>query len=238
MAKAIIGIGAGRVRTGQEIISAAVNQRYVEAIQKAGGIPLVIPVGITSSQFTALFSKLDGLLLTGGDDIDPLRYGSEMHPSVGGVDVLRDEMEIDLVKMLLQEKKPFLGICRGFEIINVALGGTLYTHIAEQLPNALHHPCYPDLPRDLFAHTVRIEDRSRLAQILGRTQVEVNSLHHQGIKTLAPGLTACAYAPDGLLEGFEIVDQPFALGVQWHPEELVHIPHMLALFEALVQAAS
>lgn len=237
MAKAIIGISAGRVRAGQEVIRAAVNQRYVEAVQKAGGIPVIVPVGITARQFSTLFSRLDGFLLTGGDDIDPLQYGDEMHPSVGGVDVVRDEMEIAMVKWLLKEKKPLLGICRGFEIINVALGGTLYTHIADQLPNALHHPCYPDLPRDLLAHDVRIESGSRLAQIMGKTQVEVNSLHHQGVKSLAPGLTASARASDGLLEGFEIDEYPFALGVQWHPEELVHFPHMLALFKALVQAA-
>jgi putative glutamine amidotransferase len=114
----------------------------------------------------------------------------------------------------------------------------LYTHIADQLPNAIHHPCYPDLPRDLLAHSVRIEGSSRLAQIMGKTQVEVNSLHHQGVKSLAAGLTAAAYAPDGLLEGLEVPEHPFALGVQWHPEELVHLPHMLALFEALVQAAA
>jgi putative glutamine amidotransferase len=238
MAKAIIGISAGRVRSGQEVTRAAVNQRYVEAIQKAGGIPVIVPVGIPTSQFTTLFNKMDGFLLTGGDDIDPLQYGGEMHPSVGGVDVVRDDMEIAMVKWLLKEKKPFLGICRGFEIINVALGGTLYTHIADQLPNAIHHPCYPDLPRDLLAHSVRIEGSSRLAQIMGKTQVEVNSLHHQGVKSLAAGLTAAAYAPDDLLEGLEVPEHPFALGVQWHPEELVHLPHMLALFEALVQAAA
>jgi putative glutamine amidotransferase len=236
MTKPLIGITMFRVQQGN-FPRAALNQAYINAVQKAGGIPVLIPVGIPEGQFEELFARIDGVLLTGGVDIVPAHYRAPMHPQVTEVDPLRDEMEIALVPWLVKSQKPFFGICRGIEVINVALGGTLYTHISDQLPNALHHPCYPDLPRNLLAHTVSVEASSRLADILGNPQVWVNSLHHQGVKDLAPGLRATAFAPDGLVEGLEINDHPFGLAVQWHPEELIDQLHMLNLFQALVQAS-
>jgi putative glutamine amidotransferase len=199
---------------------------------------VLIPVGIRPDQFDTLCTNLDGIVLTGGVDINPVLYGAPMHPEVTELDPARDETEIALANWLVKNEKPFLGICRGIEVMNVALGGTLYTHISDQLPQALFHPCYGDLPRNLLAHSVDVEAGTRLSSLIGEGQVWVNSLHHQGIRDLAPDLLAVAHAGDGLVEGVEIPGHPFAVGVQWHPEELVDHENMLNLFKALVGASS
>ncbi len=236
MSKPVIGVTAFRLDEDPTFPKAALNQAYITAVEKAGGIPLLIPVGVTSALLDDLMARLDGVLLTGGVDVNPAYYGAPMHPEITELDLVRDEMEIALVKWMIKEKKPFLGICRGFEVINVALGGSLYTHISDQLEDALHHPCF-GLPRNLLSHSVEVEVGSRLATILGEGESWVNSLHHQGVRNLAPVLKAVAVAPDGLVEGLELEDHPFALGVQWHPEELIDQPKMLALFQALVNAS-
>lgn len=238
MSKPIIGITTFRMKQGNHVPRAVVNEAYITAIQMAGGIPLLIPVGIKTEQFDDLISGLDGVLLTGGEDLNPVRYGAPMHPEVTALDLERDDLEIALVEWLIQNEKPFLGICRGIEVINVALGGTLYTHISEQLPNALHHPCYGDLPRNLLSHSVHVQQGSRLGGLIGEGDVWVNSLHHQGIRDLGTGLTPVAHASDGLVEGVEYPNHPFALAVQWHPEELVAHENMLNLFKAFVKVSS
>jgi putative glutamine amidotransferase len=131
---------------------------------------------------------------------------------------------------------PFLGICRGLQLINVGLGGSLYEHILEQHEGALQHQYSPDWPRDYLAHSVQVRRDSLLGNILGVSELHVNSLHHQGVKELAPRLRATAYAPDGLLEAFELPDFPFGLAVQWHPEWLLGQPSSRALFQAFVAA--
>jgi putative glutamine amidotransferase len=213
------------------------NAAYSRAIMRAGGIPVMIPVGIPESDLACLLDSLDGVVLTGGADINPARYGVKMHPEIGAIDQARDEMEIPLVRMIVEMKKPFLGICRGFQMLNVALGGTLFTHVADQLPNALHHPNYTNQCRDLLVHTVSVEADSQLAKIFGSTEVWVNSLHHQGVDKIAKGLRPTAFAPDTLAEGLEMADHPFGIAVQWHPEALPENPQMQALFEAFVDAS-
>jgi putative glutamine amidotransferase len=133
---------------------------------------------------------------------------------------------------------PVFGICRGLQVINVALGGTLYEDLDDQFPNALKHDYYDDQPRDYLAHTIRVETDSRLARILGSSSTEVNSLHHQGIRRLAPSLRASAFAPDGLIEATELLEYPFGLAVQWHPECLQAYAPMRHLFQAFVDAAN
>ena len=213
------------------------GESYVQAVLGGGGLPVIIPVGLSQEDLRSLFARLDGLLLTGGADVDPVRFHGQPHPRVYGIDLRRDELEINLVQMAAKAGKPFLGICRGIQVINVALGGTLFTDIADQSPNSLRHDWYPDTPRDYLAHSVAIAPGSRLAQILGGEVFEVNSLHHQGLDHLAPPLRAVAFAPDSLIEGVELPGHPFAVGVQWHPEWLqVHGAQRL-LFQALVKAA-
>lgn len=237
MPKPWIGITSHRTDKGYYVPRAAVGQAYVDSILRAGGIPLLIPVGIPEAQLPQLCVGLDGLLLTGGGDIDPARFGELMHPQVGHIDTARDEIEIALAKLVVQEKKPFLAICRGIQVLNVALGGTLYTHISDQLPDALFHPCYPDLPRDLAVHEVNLEGESQLAGIFGGPKVQVNSLHHQGIRDVAAGLRPTGFAPDGLVEAVEVLDHSFGIGVQWHPEAMPESMQMGALFRAFVDAA-
>lgn len=214
-----------------------VGEAYIQAVLRAGGLPIVIPVGLSDDELSSLFSRLDGVLLTGGGDIDPKQFQGVAHPRVYGIDARRDRIEVALVKLAADSGKPFLGICRGIQVINVALGGTLYTDVADQMAGATRHDFYPDIPRDYLAHYVSIAPGSRLAGCLGGEKFEVNSLHHQGIERLADSLVAVAHAADALIEGVELPGHPFGLGVQWHPECLQDYEPQRQLFQALVKAA-
>ncbi len=238
MPQPIIGITAPRIRDDAGARMTALKEAYSLAIARAGGLPVIIPVGLEDEVLLALFRRLDGVLFSGGGDVDTSRYHGLDHPSVNGVDLDRDRSEVYLVKQVAQGGLPFLGICRGIQMINVALGGTLYSHIADQHPGALKHDYYPDYPRDYVAHEVSIEVGSRLAGILGTAHVSTNSLHHQGIQQPAPGLRVLAHAPDGIVEAVEYEGHPFGLAVQWHPECMPDSPPMQALFRAFVAAAS
>mgnify|MGYP003966156251 FL=1 len=197
----------------------------------------MIPLGLDDDQLDGIFPLLDGLLLTGGGDIDPQSYGVQTQSQLMLVDRDRDRVEIQITHKALDVGLPFLGICRGHQLINVALGGTLYTDIADEIPNALQHRFSGKWPRDHLAHSVKIDSHSRLAQILGADQVEVNSIHHQAIRDLAPGLVETAHAPDGIIEGTILPGQSFGITVQWHPENLQAYEPMRALFHAFVEAA-
>lgn len=214
-----------------------VGEAYINAVLNAGGIPVIIPTAITPQKLPQLFQRLDGLLLTGGGDIDPARFNGKPHPRVYDIDDRRDDQETSLVRMAAETGKPFLGICRGIQVINVALGGSLYTDIWDQMPGAVKHDHFPDIPRDHLAHQVTIAPGSRLAQILGGESFSVNSLHHQGLERVAPGLAPVALAVDHLVEAVELEGHPFGLGVQWHPEWLQAYPPQRQLFQALIQAA-
>jgi putative glutamine amidotransferase len=214
----------------------SVNEAYIKAITNAGASPLIIPLGLSETQLELILTRLDGIVFTGGGDIQPQCYGNQPHPLVSEVDTDRDRVEIHLVQRAIESRLPFLGICRGLQVVNVALGGTLYEDILDQRPAAIQHQYYPDWPRNYLAHTVRVEKDSRLQKILGMTEPMVNSLHHQGIDQLATSLQATAYAPDGLIEAFELTGDSFGLAVQWHPEWLQEYLPMQAIFQALVQA--
>jgi putative glutamine amidotransferase len=211
-------------------------ESYILAVADAGGAPLVIPLGLPEALLNEVLPRLDGLLFSGGGDVHPERYGSQMHPAVSSVDKDRDRVELYVFHETLRQRKPFLGICRGFQVINVALGGTLYEDILDQHPDGLDHRHQPGKSRHYLAHRVTVEPDSRLGAILGQKSVSVNSMHHQGVRQLASELAASAWAPDGIIEGFELPDQPFALAVQWHPECLQEHASMRALFRAFVAA--
>ncbi len=211
-------------------------QAYLQAILQAGGIPLPIPSLLAEGEWEALYPHLDGLLFSGGGDIAVERFGGEAHPRLDGLDPQRDALELNLLRAATSDGKPFLGICRGCQLVNVGLGGSLYTHLPDQLPGALHHS-YPRPMRRALAHEVKIMDGTRLAEIAGQPRLKVNSLHHQGLKGVAPGLRVAALAPDGLVEAIELPDHPFGLAVQWHPEWLMDQSPMRRLFETFVHAA-
>lgn len=235
--KPLIGVTMFRKDSGRNYNLLAVTEAYAAAVIEADAIPIMIPLGLSPEDLESLRSRLDAILLTGGGDIDPALFGGEPHPTVHEIDPDRDSSEIQLALKVVETGQPFLGICRGLQVVNVALGGTLYTHITDQHPDAIRHDFWPDFPRDKISHPVRIDEETTLAEILGNPMIEVNSLHHQGIKDLAPSLKPSAYAPDGLIEAVELSDHPFGLAVQWHPEWLFGEYRTPALFNAFVQAA-
>lgn len=239
MTAPLIGLSASYLPAKEGILgSNSVGEAYTRAVLHAGGIPVIIPVGIPSVELPGLLSRLDGLLFTGGSDIDPERFGGIVHPRVYGIDERRDEMEIRLVQLAAETGKPFLGICRGIQVMNVALGGSLFTDIWDQMSGALKHDHYPDSPRDFLAHPVAVLANSQLAEILKGDSFAVNSLHHQGIDRVAQGLLPVAFSPDNLVEAVELGNHPFGLGVQWHPEWLQAFDPQRQLFQALVRAAA
>jgi putative glutamine amidotransferase len=236
MAKPLIGIIPSRRTDPQGAPHIDVPEAYVQAVTAAGGASLVIPLGLPEDVLAEILSRLDGVLFSGGSDVHPSRYGSQMHPKVEGVDLDRDRVELYAFQAVSQLQKPFLGICRGFQVINVALGGSLYEDILDQHPAGLDHRRGKHA-RDYLAHAVAVAPGSRLAELLGDTHVQVNSMHHQGVRQLAPSLQATATAPDGIIEAFELPDYPFGLAVQWHPECLPEHAEMRRLFEVFIQAA-
>ncbi len=225
------------------------GQRYVRVLAAAGAVPWLVPL-LHGDEDTlrAIYERLDAIFLTGGVDVDPACYGEDRHERCDRADPARDWTEITLVRWALADDKPVLGVCRGIQVINVACGGSLYQHVPEQRRSDVKHDCFPSpagaapgqpYTRDYLAHPVRVESRSRLGRLLGQDEVPVNSMHHQGIKRLAPGLRASAHAPDGLIEGVEAVGSEYLLGVQWHPEELAERhAHQRRLFTDFIAAAA
>lgn len=216
---------------------AYVNSAYLSAVQQAGGIPILLPPPLERPAREALRDRLDAVLLTGGGDLDPARFGEAPHPSTYEVSATRDGLELSLVEYALDRGRPLLAICRGIQVLNVALGGTLYQDIPSDPGSPIRHS--QKEPREQPTHAVKVRgEGTRLGGILGGLELEVNSLHHQAVKRLGRGLTAVAWAPDGIVEGVEGTGSGFVVGVQWHPEDLVgHDPAARRLFAALVEAA-
>lgn len=213
------------------------NQTYVQAVARAGGAPLLIPDITDQVLLRSLYDACQGLLLPGGGDIDPARFGEQLHPKCGQISPDRDEVEVTLTRWAIRDGKPLLGICRGIQVLNVALDGSLHQDIADQVPGAGRHDWFPGHPRDRLSHVAQITPGTRLAKLLGEVSLEVNSLHHQAVKKVAPQLTVAGRASDGVIEALEMADHPFAFAVQWHPEELaLHDHRAQRLFDALVEA--
>jgi len=238
MTKPKIGVTVSSDENRDRTRALNLKEAYFTSIQKAGGEPVTFPMTTPLDQLPDVLSGFQGILLTGGGDIDPALFDGQTHPRVYGIDPVRDQIEIEMARYCADHRLPMLGICRGLQVMNVALGGNLYTDISDQLPGALKHPCYPDYPRDYLAHSVMIKVSTRLTAITGQSQMKVNSLHHQGIKDLSQELNLSAMAPDGLIEGAEIMFHPFYVGVQWHPECLPDSPSDQAIFSAFIRAAS
>ena len=211
---------------------------YVQAVKAGGGIPLLIPLGLSEEDLLAIIKRIDGLVLPGGGDIDPVNYRGSGHKALRGIDPDRDRVEIFVAQQAARMEKPFLAICRGHQVLNVALGGTMWEDLASQREGGIEHDYYLMGRRSDLPHMVELMPESRLASIIGRESTGVNSLHHQGVRDIAPDLVVSAVAPDGLVEGLEVAGHPFGVAVQWHPENLIdNDPAMLALFEALAAAS-
>lgn len=194
---------------------------YLRAIEAAGGIPMLIHLTRDAEVLDALYERCDALLFAGGQDISPSFYGAAPHPQLGPTDPLQDEVEIALARRAAAEGKPILGICRGAQLLNVALGGTLYQDIPSELPGALdHQESTKRRAMAHLAHPIALDANSWLAGRLDTDELLVNTLHHQALREIAPGLRVTARAPDGVVEAVEGDGPGFVLGVQCHPEEL------------------
>ncbi len=237
MSRARIAV-SGVVRTWDGADRTGVNAAYVRAILAAEGVPLILSPLIGASLAAAALEGCYGLLLTGGEDIDPSWYGADPSPLLSPPSQERDLFELALFAVAHQRGLPILGICRGIQLVNVALGGTLFQDLPSECPSGVDHS--PSGARNIRSHPVRIQPGSRAAAALGGTSVTVNSLHHQAIRDLAPGLVATGWTEDGLIEAAESgTDAPWILAVQWHPEEM-HADRRApehGLFQALVQEA-
>ncbi len=232
----LIGVSTS-ITVGASPERAYVNSTYLHAVQQAGAVPVPLPPQLSAASLQRLGAELDGLLLTGGGDMDPALWGEAPHPKLYDVAPSRDTLETSALHLALGRSLPVLAVCRGLQVLNVALGGTLYQDVATEPGTQLPHS--QKEPRDQPTHKVKVASGSRLAETLGADELEVNSMHHQAIHRLGRGLTAVAWAPDQLVEGAEWDDPArFVLGVQWHPEELVgHSEPARRLFSALVAAA-
>jgi putative glutamine amidotransferase len=217
------------------------NQRYYHAVASAGGAPVLVPLLDDLETLRAIYERTDGILIPGGVDVDPTTFGEQPHERLGRIDPARDRVEIQLVKWAVEDDKPLLGLCRGLQVINVALGGTLYQDLEAEYPNGIKHDYFPTYgySRDHLAHDVAVEAGSRMRHALVDAAVPVNSMHHQGIKALGAGLSVSAVAPDGLIEAAESTSESYIVGVQWHPEVFeLSDPSSGVLFTDFVQAAS
>lgn len=216
---------------------------YLHAISKAQGLPSIIASGFTTPRDEAeqlageILDNCDGLLLSGGTDVDPKIFGEVPHTALGRIDSPRDPFEITLAREAVRRDMPVLGICRGLQVLNVALGGTLIQDIPSDVEGALVHDTGDD--RLVIGHEVVVESGSRLSQLLATPRVGVNSFHHQAAKRLGEGLTVSATSPDdGLVEGIEMRDRKFVVAVQWHPENFWKTSRAFdGLFAGFVEAA-
>jgi gamma-glutamyl-gamma-aminobutyrate hydrolase PuuD len=229
----VVGITAHQVlvdESGFELLHFAAAVPYVKAVQRAGAIPVVLPVVDPSDadEVARVLDAVDALIVTGGCDVDPQRYGAPVAPETGPVDARRDETEIALCRAVVERDQPTLCVCRGIQVLNVALGGTLTQHV----PVHSRDDAYNE-----SVHEVILEPDSRIAKALGTTALGVNTLHHQTVDTVGARVRVVGRADDGTVEAIEVDGAPRVLGVQWHPEMLRHRPEHLALFRQLFEPA-
>lgn len=223
--------GLERVRT---------NAAYARAVAAGGGVPVILPPAESGGLAVEITDRLDGLLLAGGEDVDPVRYGEPPHPRTQPPNPYRDAAELALVAAARARRLPILAVCRGLQLLNVAHGGSLVQDIGDELPGALEHQ-RDRQQRGERVHAVKVEAESRLAAALGARRLHVNSVHHQAARRIGEGLRIVARAEDGLVEGLEWSgDGWWAVSVQWHPEELIGTaePWDRSLFSMFVREAA
>jgi putative glutamine amidotransferase len=211
---------------------------YINSIIAGGGVPVLAPVNLDENTLHDLYATADGVLLTGGDDVNPAHFGETAHAKTSGIDPDRDSAEFWLTRWAAADNKPLFAICRGIQAMNVALGGTLVQDIPSQWRNPITHDGnYYGPTRDEIHHDVCVEPHTQLAQMLGAGDVGTNSFHHQALKRVADGLVVTARAKDGVIEAVEMPDHRFFVGVQWHPEEMAATrANMLRLFQTFIAA--
>jgi putative glutamine amidotransferase len=223
---------------GPQLLTVSLTDDYAHGVEHAGGLPLVIPFLEDAATVHAIAERVDGLLLSGGEDVDPALYNDQPRLGLGNVMPHRDWLELELIRAMRAQNKPILGICRGMQVLNAALGGTLYQDLPREWRGKIQHS--QQAPRAHASHTVRVEPGSRMASLLGATEVRTNSFHHQAVKVLADGLVPVAWDEEGLIEGAEMPgDDEFVVAIQCHPENLWRTqPEFVGLFRGLVEAST
>jgi putative glutamine amidotransferase len=218
------------------------NDRYLIALATVSAAPVLLPLlDEDTATLRAIYDRLDGLFLAGGVDVDPASYGEACNPLTGRIDPSRDSVELTLTRWALADGMPIFGVCRGLQILNVARGGSLVQDTTALFPGALKHDYFPTqgFARDHLAHDVTPAAGSRIAEACGSRPFAVNSMHHQGVARVGSDLAVTATAPDGLIEALELPGSAFVVGVQWHPEMLLHRDDgTFRLFEAFSLAAA
>ncbi|WP_134701416.1 gamma-glutamyl-gamma-aminobutyrate hydrolase family protein [Ammoniphilus sp. YIM 78166] len=213
-----------------------VQRENSDAISIAGGLPFIIPYLEEEQSIQDLAQRLDGLLLTGGGDIDPFLFGEEPVPGLGSITPERDRLEMALINEMLKQNKPILGICRGCQILGITVGGSMFQDIYTQIDDSLLQHAQK-APRYHVSHLALIQEGTLLHRIMGEKQIKVNSFHHQAIRGVPETFRISGVATDGVVEAIESLEHSFVLGVQWHPEDLyTKHPYMLKLFLAFVKA--
>lgn len=215
-----------------------VSYDNIDSVTASGGVPLVLPNLTNEEEIEQISNRIDGLLVTGGGDIDPTLFGEEPHPNLGLITPGRDTFEISLIKKMIKARKPVLAICRGCQVLNIAGGGDMYQDIYSQTDRQLlqHRQV---APRSHGSHYIDVQEGSLLNQITGSDYYKVNSFHHQAVRDMAPGFFVSARSSDGIIEALESREHPFLLGVQWHPECMTALgdkPSLL-LFSAFIEAS-
>jgi putative glutamine amidotransferase len=233
MTKPIIGIGSDVHADPGKRERAFAYTTYIEALRRAGAMPVLIPPQPENA--ADLTETLDGIVLAGGDDCDPAVYGEERHPTVEPMDPRRQANDLSLARIARDRGIPTLGICLGVQMMNIVAGGKVIQDIDSEIDTGIRHA---SVPENRARHDVTIEEGTRLASILGARTHNVNSSHHQAIRTAGEGLRVTAHAPDGIIEGVEDPRHPFYVGVQWHPEDMPGEESASTIFRAFVDAAS
>lgn len=212
-----------------------IGDRYIASIEKAGGLPVLLPIVDDIDCMQQYIALCDGILVPGGIDVNPLCYKENPSMKIGATDLAFDRWELHVIKQAEEKRLPILGICRGIQILNVYRGGTLWQDLHEECPAAFQH-VQKEMKRESVSHEVFIDENSHLHTLFG-SNLMVNSFHHQAVKDLGRGLVVSAKASDGTVEAIEAVDYPYMLGVQWHPEAFVFKDEsMMALFRDFIEA--
>lgn len=229
----LIGI-SGSINKEED--SHSLPRSYMQALTEAGAVPVLLSLDMDEEQLKSCLDRLDGLLLAGGNDVSPSQFGEAPLPGLGEVNPLRDQTELRLIAAAMERELPVLGICRGIQMMNVALGGSLWQDLPSQQPKACGHRqnCLGRYP----SHRVQIVPGTLLNRLTGLEELEVNSFHHQAVREPGGELSVCAYCTDGVVEAIEHPSLPFFLGVQWHPERTCQTDAASpALFRSFVNAA-
>jgi putative glutamine amidotransferase len=233
----LIGLPTLAIPPGPKPPRFGINQSYVRALVAAGCAPVLIPILEDDDRLRTIYERLDGIVLPGGADVAPEEYGEQPIDNLNVVEAPRDRTELTLARWAFADDLPTLGICRGQQVLNVALGGSRYQDLRHQGVTQVEHSDADGRARTALMHRVRLDPGSRLAQLIDETSIEVNSLHHQAVKTVAPQLRVTGTSEDGVIEALESDDRRFLIAVQWHPEEIDTLPWVQRLFSGFAKAA-